>query len=359
MLAGFDLISIFLTSGYRGAIQLFSLAGHLVGFLRADHIHQSVNSGFPPSWGLQNVSHWPTDLTKGILPKRCHSHNDYWREVPLYSALQVGCIGVEADVWLSTGDLYVGHSIASLTPNRTLNKLYINPLLDILSKQNQKALVLPDDGVSPPHGIYDTDPQQPLVLLVDFKTDGVILFPFLVSALEPLRSKHYLTYRNGTEIIQGPITVVGTGNAPFDLVTSDTVNPHHDIFFDAPLDEVSESLDKEISPITHPMLNKISSRNVEQTPYNSSHCYYASVSFKKAFGEYHNGELSMEQLSNLRDQVRGAHRRGLKTRYWEIPYWPIHVRNHIWEVLMREGVDFLNVDDLKAAADQDWTLPGG
>jgi hypothetical protein len=34
------------------------------------------------------------------VPVGCHSHNDYWRRVPLYSALQAGCIGVEADVWL-------------------------------------------------------------------------------------------------------------------------------------------------------------------------------------------------------------------------------------------------------------------
>lgn len=50
---------------------------------------------------------YPTDLTRGIIPKAFHSHNDYWRDVPYYSALSYGAISVEADVWLINGTLYV------------------------------------------------------------------------------------------------------------------------------------------------------------------------------------------------------------------------------------------------------------
>ncbi len=41
-------------------------------------------------------------------------------------------------------------------------------------------------------------------------------------------------------------------------------------------------------------------------------------------------------------------------RYWELPFWPIGLRNRLWEVLVEEGVDVLNVDDLKGASARDW-----
>ena len=60
---------------------------------------------------LQNTSaalyQYPTDFTQGIVPKGFHSHNDYWRQFPLYSALSVGAVSVEADVWLYNGTLHV------------------------------------------------------------------------------------------------------------------------------------------------------------------------------------------------------------------------------------------------------------
>ncbi|KAK5278230.1 hypothetical protein LTR40_009410, partial [Exophiala xenobiotica] len=48
---------------------------------------------------------YPTDFTRGIIPKPIHSHNDYWRDIPFYSALSVGCVSVEADVWLYNNTL--------------------------------------------------------------------------------------------------------------------------------------------------------------------------------------------------------------------------------------------------------------
>ena len=41
--------------------------------------------------------------------KGVHSHNDYWRDTPLYTALANGVQSIEADVWLNPkdGKLYV------------------------------------------------------------------------------------------------------------------------------------------------------------------------------------------------------------------------------------------------------------
>jgi hypothetical protein len=54
-----------------------------------------------------NKYRYPTDLTRGIIPKPVHSHNDYWRDVPFYTALSYGAVSVEADVSLINGTLYV------------------------------------------------------------------------------------------------------------------------------------------------------------------------------------------------------------------------------------------------------------
>lgn len=345
------------------------------------------------SWGRPGhvgagLASWPTDFSRDILPIPCHSHNDYWRTVPLYSAIEAGCIGVEADIWLFDEELFVGHSIASLTRNRTLNSLYVNPLLETLSKQNPKNTLI-YQGDHQLHGVFDTDPEQSLIFLIDFKTSGEALWPYVQTALEPLRAQGYLTRSNGSEIIPGPIIVVGTGNTPFDLVNSDASNPHHDIFFDAPLDDMYEAADGDVSselstPLEAPeqaeaapsagvaadstdlstAANRKRSDEAGQGKsgtfsfgpdvFNGSNSYYASVSFGPAMGQLLEGEFSEKQLERLRGQIRGAHKRGLKARYWDLPFWPISLRNHVWEILVKEGIDLLNVDDLKGATRRNW-----
>ena len=384
---------------HSGVVQLLNLVGSLIVLILPDDVHRIVEYWGRPGHTGAGLSSWPTDFSRDIMPVPCHSHNDYWRRVPLFSAIEAGCIGVEADIWLFDDELYVGHSVASLTRNRTLDSLYINPLLDILSKQNPRSTILPDD-ISQPHGVFDTDPEQSLILLIDFKTSGSALWPHVQSALQPLREKNYMTRFNGTKMIPGPITVVGTGNTPFDLVSSEETNPHHDVFYDAPLDEMYEGTNSgslpttagnnENSPedIVQEEASLKESMNTEPATaassegarkresdaegqgkfgytsgnanaYNTGNSYYASVSFAEAIGELRDGEFSDHQIDLLRGQIKGAHRRGLRARYWELPFWPIGLRNHVWDVLVREGVDLLNVDDLRGATRRNWNRHHG
>lgn len=75
----------------------------------------AAQSDIPISGALQQIIsntsapqyQYPTHLTQGIVPKPFHSHNDYWRQIPFYSALSVGAVSVEADVWLYNGTLHV------------------------------------------------------------------------------------------------------------------------------------------------------------------------------------------------------------------------------------------------------------
>lgn len=309
---------------------------------------------------IDDMNHWPTDISREIIPKGCHSHNDYWRRVPLYSALQAGCTGVEADVWLFNEELYVGHTSSSLTPRRTLRSMYVDPLVEILDKQNPITSFhrIVD---SPPHGVWDTDPDQSVTLLIDIKTDGAATWPAVMKQLDPLRERGYLTYFNGRDLVPGPVTVVGTGNTPFDLVTANS--SYRDIFFDAPLDKLVD--ERHFEGRTMPHIKRSTglgqglsgmSGAITAHTFNITNSYYASVSFKKAIGFPWPFHFTQRQLDLIRTQVRIAHRHGLKVRYWALPSWPRSLRNHVWRILAQEGVDMLNVDDLIAATKGDWNI---
>ncbi|OLN95444.1 Altered inheritance of mitochondria protein 6-like protein [Colletotrichum chlorophyti] len=263
-----------------------------------------------------------------VVPIPCHSHNDYWRKRPIYDALQVGCVGIEADVWISDTELLVGHSKWALRKENTFTNLYVDPLVRLLEERNSE---LKNDTQQVPHGIYQSNPGQTMVLLIDLKTGGAETWPEVVRQLEPLRQRGWLTKVVDGKVHYGPITVVGTGNTPFEMIINNST--FRDTFFDAPL------------------------TGLDTNDFDNTNSYYTSVSFKKAIGTVWFGDLSESQLTKLRQQVKEAHARGLKVRYWSLPAWPISIRNHIWDTLIREGVDILNVDDLGGAKRQ-WDLRG-
>lgn len=159
-----------------GVFQLFALLARLPVAILSSRIHQILQTWGQPGQVGEGRARYPTDFSRDILPIPCHSHNDYWRRVPLYSAIEAGCIGVEADIWLfADNELYVGHDLPSLTPNRTLKSLYIDPLVSILEGQNPTIEFYHD--IESKNGVFDTNPEQTLVLLIDFKTAGAPLFP--------------------------------------------------------------------------------------------------------------------------------------------------------------------------------------
>ncbi len=104
--------------------------------------------------------------------------------MPFYSALSVGAVSVESDVWLYNGTLYVGHERSALTTGRTFESLYINPILDTLHRQNPTTSRFQSSLTH--NGVFDTDGSQTLYLFVDVKTDGPTTWPYVVRALEPL-----------------------------------------------------------------------------------------------------------------------------------------------------------------------------
>lgn len=373
-----------LTEHGRGMIQCVSDLANALTTVYPDEMQWVIDH-----WGTsatELLSHWPTDASGDVRPVACHSHNDEWRAVPLYSAVQAGCTSVEADVFIRDSELLVGHSVSALTPERTLRSLYLDPLLALV--ENQNPLENYHNHADQLNGIFDTDPKQTLVFMIDFKKDGREIWPVLDDQLSVLRQRGFLTYFNGTDIVERPITVVASGDAPFDLVIANAT--YRDIFYDAPLAQLADFSSQWKNPVRVPEAEKSAnnefaydsripgmrsprleadratasadefeeSRNrlnmAGKSVYDARNSYYASVSFTKSIGYVWGSRVSQQQLQLIRAQIRGAHQLGLKVRYWGLPYWPTGLRNHVWHILIREGVDVLSVDDLMGAAKRDW-----
>lgn len=272
-----------------------------------------------------------------VLP--IHSHNDYWRRIPLYDALKLGINSVEADVWYlpSTKDstsnppeLYVGHRRLKLSSYKTLNSLYLSNLEQLLDEVNSQHQIPHNNTISDLkfHGVFDEDPEKTLYLIIDFKTEPNDTLRVLESHLESFIAKNYLTYYNTTSqsFHYGPITIMISGNIPIELIKQQKIRY---TFIDAPLND--------------PNFVEL---------FNNTNSIYSSSSLKRLTGSKSalgfNG-LSDEQKTILQTKIQLAHEMGIKVRIWDTPNWPTTVRNSVWKDLLELGVDLLNVDDLIGA----------
>ncbi|KIW02556.1 uncharacterized protein PV09_06011 [Verruconis gallopava] len=327
-------------------------AGFISGFIFAlfvipfwptpseDHFDDAFRN-FQTSLGISPFDpDYPTEYMKSVLPIPCHSHNDYLRRRPLWSALGSGCIAVEADVWHIGADLYVGHTQDEVVRSKTLTNLYIEPLTELLDHRNMNRMEW-----SEMKGVFYQDPSQTLVLLVDLKTPDC--WDLLYEQIEPLRQKGYLTYWDGSTRIIRPVTVVASGSAPFDILISNQT--YRDIFYDAPLDALDDCIDGECES------SQVSEGAIPYK-YNPSNSYYASSSLARAIGAIPGFRLTNSQLELIRRQIDEARKRGLIPRYWGTPRWPRGLRDELWGVLLHEGVGVLNVDDLRAARKGNWGI---
>ncbi|KAA8566119.1 hypothetical protein MFRU_039g00600 [Monilinia fructicola] len=298
-------------------------------------IRKVINAYTSPSTSnrssISPPTYWYPNFTTSIIPISCWSHNDEHQPIPLYTALAAGCIAIEADCFVPShypsswlpfsrtpdvpkNDLLVGHETSELQPAKTLSALYLKPILEILTQQN-KAAGNPKKKV----GVWDENPHLSLHLTIDYKTvcsgrDGIAI---LDSLLEPLRHAGFLTYYDtATEkLVAGPLTIVGTGDADFDLICEYS---RIEIFKDARF------------------FNFLPAQN----PSNS---LYVSANISTSIGRFSTSKgPSKRQVEIVRRECREVRERGLIPRYWGTPddeEW--------WRVLVESGVEVLNCDDLE------------
>jgi len=326
-----------------------------------------------------NLLSWPHDFTTGIQPLPLQSHNDFERPHPLFDALSVGCTAFAADIVPQVGDLegqiLVAHDSSEVDVGRTLQSLYIDPLLTILDHAN----VGRRDG-DMIRGVYDDEPEQSVTLFLDLKDEpSPELWEALNRAVQPLADRGYLTFwtaddtmetdeasssvTNLTSPITGagrlhvrPITLAGTGETPFPLILNASPNAtHRHIFMDAPL---ISFLDPPSGPFD--LADKSTYTYDPSTSHTASAClFHHSVSLGDSIPLIF-GIVTSAQRRRIQTLVIAAQQRGLKARFWGIKGLPV-ARTAVWRVLMeemgmgdavgrREAGGYLVVDEIDVAA---------
>jgi hypothetical protein len=210
--------------------------------------------------------------------------------------------------------------------------------------ERQNALTSPDEA---PRGIFTRESSRSVVLLVDQKSSGPETFAELYRQLQPLRDLDYLTYWNGTDRVTRPLTIVATGNTPFESVLALPDN-HRDIFWDAHLERLPSTLDD--FTVDPPVFK-----------YNRSNSHYASTQYRNAmlrgWRDIHYDNVDQPTPGPAWNDIGGsqleqAASRGLLTRYWDAPAGPPNLRDIVWRNLVDEKVDLINMDDMGAVRDR-------
>jgi hypothetical protein len=229
-----------------------------------------------------------------ILPN-AFSHNDYRRKRPLLDALNNGFRYVEADIYLRKGELIVAHILPCLKPNRTLEALYLKPLMEYVQQDSASK---------------DLN-KWPLTLLIDIKSDGEKTYQALLPLLE--KYKAILSgYENGQTTLRN-VTIVLSGHKPVDLIKNTSSGY---VFMDDNLKNISSYTTTDLFPI-------------------------ASCKYSRLLKWKGKGSMPASEMQRLEFYVAEAHRNGSKVRLWAAPQ-----NIAVWNELLKCNVDLINTDHL-------------
>jgi len=218
---------------------------------------------------------------------QAHAHNDYEHKRPLLDALAQGFTSVEADVFLVDGVLLVAHDRTQLKPERSLKKLYLEPI----------AKMIRDKG-----SIYDS---VEFTLMVDIKAEGTAATEALVRELEPYRSFVSATFPKAVKVV-----VSGAGDRDVVAKRSGRL---------LSTDGRPGDLEKERDPTIA----------------------WVSDNWNTHFKWKGDGAFPHEERMKLREMVGKAQERGYRMRFWATPE-----RKEVWDELTRARIDLIGTDRL-------------
>lgn len=225
------------------------------------------------------------------------AHNDYLHKHPLLDALANGYTNIEADIFLHGKKLIIAHFNPFFKNDRTLERLYLKPLSDRIKNNNGQV-----------YKGYNS----PVILMIDIKTGAVNTYPALKQLLEKYRP--ILSSYDHGQVHQGPVTVVLSGNKPYDAIKNE----------DDRLAFIDEDLRK--------TYQDTSARDV----YKMSSCKYSRLIDWRG-----NGDIPTVEEDKLRAFVNMAHKFGKKVRLWASPE-----NDKVWNELLKCKVDLINTDKL-------------
>lgn len=213
---------------------------------------------------------------------KVHSHNDYKQNFPFWKAIGAEVNSIEVDVFLQNGKLLVAHELSDVEDNKTLQRMYLEPLKEVLEL-----------------GLFSN---KPLQLLIDVKSDAYKTLDVIIDVL-----KAYPMITANTDI-----EIVISGNRP---KLSEYIQYPGFISFDY----------QSLEPITDTAtLNKIA---------------MVSLSFRN-FSEWNGkGRLTATDYNAVFHTIAKAHEFNKPFRFWATPD-----SKSAWKVFADMGVDFINTD---------------
>ena len=224
---------------------------------------------------------------------RAHAHNDYLHARPLADAFAHGFRSVEADVWLTNGVLLVAHDFKDTSAERTLQKLYLDPLRAFV-KTNVVG-----------RG------QLPITLLIDVKSEAEPTYSVLNKALAAYPD--ILTRFKTTSIQTNAVMVIISGNRAETMMRNEA---ERWAAVDGRLPDLESNPPVALIPLI-------------------------SDNWTKHFQWRGNGPMSEGDRVKLRALVTQTHQQGRRLRLWAAPDTEAG-----WKELFDAGVDLLNTDKL-------------
>jgi len=220
--------------------------------------------------------------------KALHAHNDYKQRFPFWEAYKLGYGSIEVDIFLHNNQLLVAHEESELDTSKTLEKLYLQPILQTLKNGDQK--------------------RGNLILLIDLKTEAEPTLHALITLLSQ--------YPAIIEQRQIQLTITGNQPDPSKFLSYPSY-----LWFDA-------------NPDTNYPLEV------------QNRLAIMSANFKKFSKWNGKGVLSKEERMRLDSVIKKAEITSFKKmRFWNAPDIP-----NAWYQLMKLNVGLINTDNITEAA---------
>jgi alkaline phosphatase len=226
-----------------------------------------------------------------------HSHNDYEQDTPFFMAYNAHFGSIEADIWAVNGQLFVAHDKADIKSDRTLDSLYIQPIVRLVRNNGGKAW---------------SDHPSTFQLMIDLKTEVEPTLPLLVELLKKYPDVFDPKQNNNA------IRIVITGNRP---EPSDFRNYPDFILFDGNVNRKYD--DQQLKRIA------LYSENLR--------------SFTSWNGQ---GEILQNEEKRLRQTIDSVHGLNKEIRFWNAPD-----TDRAWKILMDLKVNYINTDHIQELAD--------
>ena len=238
---------------------------------------------------------YSNDNVPGVC-ERCHSHNDYLGNNPLFSAINKQYKSIEVDVVLHDNLPYVAHHKWLKKKNKFIDNMYLDNLYQIY---------IDNDG-----WIYNEG--NDLILLIDIKTSAYDTYKVIEKILK--NYKPMLSYVKNDSFFQGPVTVILSGNKPDKNHIINSQKRY--VFIDGRISDLGKNISRNLMPLI-------------------------SIDWKKEFKWKARGKITKEESTYLDELVYKAHLEKKKIRFWASPDNELS-----WKTLYNSGVDLINTDKI-------------